>query len=775
MANKKIEHPPCFDSWRINGESTERNPRTLQPSTYSTVHTVVTDSRSWHPLILSKAPDYLEPAPPPPAPHFRHRRRPRPCSSCVTASAGGGTRHSFSSHHDMHMMTSASESARLDYLNSQEPGDESQMNAIDVVDKLFVEDDIETYQNISTDQIMKAKSASTFSSGIAQCLVKKAECSFPLKKAGIFDWADTPTVDDCTTSIFSMENTRDHANNQVKHVDSQKCGGYGSGTRARPVLECIDEDSGTSCLKKPEPFSCTGDLYQEYDVGPNTQMAAEAMEALFNASTVSYDAKENERPEGSVVINMTKGTKIDKTNAVHSPIQKRSGVATEYKQIKVDDTPRENAESSISYTKRPNMSKTRKYPKKMAGKGKGNIISGIIQRDIHHKVSEVITKSGTDDSNIPLSLGADALIHPKRRRTYMFTSGSSKVEFIEAVKSTALRAKTTEVKQLSTAKTASISDRDTATGMRMSSHSSLADQEASAASSYFNPLVEIFSVGHEKCSVPGKKGHDSSLMHSVPLKELSSAEPQARTCTSKKILKRVLKSAGSRELASLLRNEVSPVLQSSRRRRRHMSTVRVLFSQSMDNETLNNQTKILIHFGLSMATTISEATHFVAEKFARTRNMLEAIAMGIPVVTPAWLECCEEARCFVDEKRYILRDTKKEKELGFSMPVSLSRACKKPLLEGRRVLITPNAKPSKEVLKSLVVAAHGKLLERITMSKMKNRSLAGAFVISCEQDYSICVTFIKNGFEVFDSELVLNGIVTQNLEFERYRLFHNKT
>jgi hypothetical protein len=89
----------------------------------------------------------------------------------------------------------------------------------------------------------------------------------------------------------------------------------------------------------------------------------------------------------------------------------------------------------------------------------------------------------------------------------------------------------------------------------------------------------------------------------------------------------------------------------------------------------------LIYFGLPVATTISEATHFVAEKFARTRNMLEAIAMGIPVVTPSWLECCSEARCFIDEKKYIMRDMKKEKELGFSMHVSLSRACKKPLLQ----------------------------------------------------------------------------------------------
>lgn len=487
-------------------------------------------------------------------------------------------------------MTSASGCAKLDYLSSQEPGDESQINAIDIVDRLLVEDDIETYQQISIDQTTRAKSASTLGSDIAQCLAKRARCSSPLKKAGNFDWVDTPTVDDCRTSIISMENTVDRANNQVKH------GGCGSSTRAWPILECIDEDLGTNCLKKPEPFCGTDDLYQEYDIGPNTQMAAEAMEALFNASTVSYDVKENERPEDSVVKNMTKGTKVDKTCAVHSPIQKRkvnflrhrSGVATEYKQIKVDDTVRENGESSVSHT---NTSQTRKYTKQMAGKAKRNISSGITQRDIDHEVSEVITRSGTNDSNIPLSLDTDALIHPKRRRTYIFTSGSSKIEFIEAIKPTALRAKTTEVKQLSTANTVSVSDQDTTSGLRMSQHSSFADHEASAGSSYFNPLAETFTVGLEKQSIPEKKGHDSSLMPSVPLRELNGAGPQARTRTSE-TLKRVLKSPGSRELANLFRNEVSPVLQSSRRRRKHMSTVRVLLSQSMGNETLNDQTKV---------------------------------------------------------------------------------------------------------------------------------------------------------------------------------------
>lgn len=61
--------------------------------------------------------------------------------------------------------------------------------------------------------------------------------------------------------------------------------------------------------------------------------------------------------------------------------------------------------------------------------------------------------------------------------------------------------------------------------------------------------------------------------------------------------------------------------------------------------------------------------------------MLEAIALGKPVVTHLWLESCEQAGYVIDEKSYILRDEKREKEIGFNMSVSLSRANQLPLLK----------------------------------------------------------------------------------------------
>ncbi|XP_057957937.1 uncharacterized protein LOC131150891 [Malania oleifera] len=237
--------------------------------------------------------------------------------------------------------------------------------------------------------------------------------------------------------------------------------------------------------------------------------------------------------------------------------------------------------------------------------------------------------------------------------------------------------------------------------------------------------------------------------------------------------KNLARSSLMKEINSL--TAISPVPTSASknlRRRRDMSNVRVLFSHHLDDDKIKQQKKILARLGVPTASSISDATHFVTNQFVRTRNMLEAIALGKPVVTYLWLESCGQANCFIDDKNYILRDAKKEKEFGFSMPVSLTRACQHPLLEGRRVLITPNTKPGKEILTSLVKAVHGQAVERIGRSSLKNEKIPDdLLILSCEEDYALCVPFLEKGAAVYSSELLLNGIVTQKLEYERHRLF----
>ncbi|KAM7506421.1 hypothetical protein LguiA_016874 [Lonicera macranthoides] len=113
-----------------------------------------------------------------------------------------------------------------------------------------------------------------------------------------------------------------------------------------------------------------------------------------------------------------------------------------------------------------------------------------------------------------------------------------------------------------------------------------------------------------------------------------------------------------KELESLTawgQEPLSPIRGS--RRRREMGSVQILFSRHLGGEIIKHQKTM---------------PHFIADEFVRTRNMLEAAAFGKPVVTHLWLESCGEANCITDERNYILRDAKKEKEFGFSLPVSLA-------------------------------------------------------------------------------------------------------
>ncbi|KAK0607364.1 hypothetical protein LWI29_013875 [Acer saccharum] len=237
--------------------------------------------------------------------------------------------------------------------------------------------------------------------------------------------------------------------------------------------------------------------------------------------------------------------------------------------------------------------------------------------------------------------------------------------------------------------------------------------------------------------------------------------------------KNLLRSGLLKEISSLSATEPNPISPpKDLRKRKDMAEVRVLFSNHLDEDTIKQQKKILARLGASEATSITDATHFITDNFVRTRNMLEAIASGKPVVTPLWLESIGQVKIHMDEEAFVLRDSKKEKDFGFSMPVSLARARKHPLLQGLRVLITPNTKPGKETISRLVTAVHGQAIERMGRSALKDGKVPDdLLILSCEEDYEICEPFLEKGVAIYSSELLLNGIVTQKLEYERHRLF----
>ncbi|KAL8262157.1 hypothetical protein R6Q59_026206 [Mikania micrantha] len=208
------------------------------------------------------------------------------------------------------------------------------------------------------------------------------------------------------------------------------------------------------------------------------------------------------------------------------------------------------------------------------------------------------------------------------------------------------------------------------------------------------------------------------------------------------------------------------------RKRRKKKEVCVLFSQNLDDNVVKQQRKIMKKLGISIAKDCSDATHLVADRFARTKNMLEAMAFGKPIVTPLWLESCEQATCIIDENNYILRDANKEKEIGFNMHVSLSRARLNPLLKDQRVFITSHLEPDREMIKNLVKASQGQVMEDVQQASIEYKISDNLLILSCEKDYEACVPFLDKGAAVYSSELLLNGIIIQKLDYTRYQLFN---
>ncbi|CDY19284.1 BnaC01g31960D [Brassica napus] len=145
----------------------------------------------------------------------------------------------------------------------------------------------------------------------------------------------------------------------------------------------------------------------------------------------------------------------------------------------------------------------------------------------------------------------------------------------------------------------------------------------------------------------------------------------------------------------------------------------------------------------------------------------EAPAFDTPVKSNGWWNLfprlrVQEREDIIDEDLYILRDSKKEKEFGFNMGVSLTRARQNPLLKGRRVFITPTTKPGLNTITTLVKAVHGQPVERLGKSFLSEDKVPeNLLVLSCEEDQDISIPFLERGAEeVYSSKLLLNGIVT---------------
>ncbi|RWR76590.1 mediator of DNA damage checkpoint protein 1 isoform X1 [Cinnamomum micranthum f. kanehirae] len=832
--------------------------------------------------------------------------------------------------------------AGLSYVDSQEPGEQSQANAWNIVDKFLSINDVQLSGEVDHGKTDREKSPPMSSAKGAKSLAERTDFKSPVGQAGVFDWIDS-REDEGGGDFFSRRKNvllegsgkmlkshtlppkpkhrtfrqiqgavdgfeEENASPQVHHkINSSTRSDSGSGlvlnrstTKSQTSRTITKKNllkemgkalkTDVSGQKLETSVTCSG-VQGICDVGVDTQMAAEALEALVCDLPPNHDVPDahllkRNVTEGSIgaarkntslkrvcvrkkvcsssdsegkarqckqtkklSAKLCRGNPSSQKQLKHSRAKETRGKRKQEENLNTGKSSNENV---FSNGKSPDTVKKRKTEQELAGThihgADEHHLSSMSKKCVSFRVLDGTVTPVAKRTRKPLTTNSLKMAenfsnHSHPMEVSILGSKSrgsgSVIDLPEpvTVKDKSLNFFADQVGKFSNNKTSrqeikateGLNEKIPRTGYmtgdfisyprgrrtrrRMPRECMHPESDHNTLSSGKLPKTSDFSVMNEKIPLKdqitptsgtltrsGRKyGADYSLSSvkdaggndtigqsngkvqtsgtpcTTPSKELNAVSPVCagddRTEQSgRKILSR---SSLMRELIRLGTQEVARTpAWKDMRRRRDMASVHVLFSHHLGEDMIKQQKKILARLGVPIASSSSDATHFVADKFVRTRNMLEAIALGKPVVTHLWLESCGQASCFIDEKNYILRDTKKEKEIGFNMPVSLARACSSPLLMGKRVFITHNVKPDRELIVNLVKAAHGQVLVKTEETLVDGKVPSNLLVISCEEDYALCAPLLEKGAEVYSSELLLNGIVIQKLEYiSRHRLF----
>ncbi|XP_054785544.1 uncharacterized protein LOC129292065 [Prosopis cineraria] len=764
------------------------------------------------------------------------------------------------------------ELAGLSYVNSQEPGELTQAAALDVVDKLLKENDVlEFDQESNFIKNVQESSKNLPSLKGQQSLAKRVNGSGTTGKTGVYDWDDS-REDDGGGDIFLRRKDeflegampRRKSLPAIKKIEVSRPDGNddeGQSTCSKRMREVrsdsrlilhnlkVRDDTVKDAVKESkrnligdldelfninysgaqlEPNATAADAQEVLEVGLDTQMAAEAMEALGNCE--GSDNHVTDKATGSNLADQPNNTFPSTMRAIASKKCSEKNVGIQ-KCVKSDLLKAHNEEAR-KQCKRNNLMKR---SKRSTLNVEGNLISGASENrskfpsqlvgqrksataSKRHKGNELHDCTGSKEENggslvskrhfqsqachfSPVarrtrrSLIANQLKPDRPSRSHIEEDG--RIDSLEGKNSSAgfQASKTLDPKfkpscsdhsedNENTSLSAVNNDtkRDTLDHPRRRSLRKLSNHdkglERLVGSS--NLSVQSEDVGLSAARKRKMRADDSprgsfkssDLTSTTPDKCRTPVNDASPVCMGDNYYKQSCNRELRRELCSLSATGLEFTPSKDSRKRRDITNVRILYSQHLNEDIIKHQKKILARLGVSVVTSILDATHFIADKFVRTRNMLEAIASGKPVVTHLWIESCGQTNCLIDEKNYILRDAKKEKEFGFCMPASLAHATRHPLLAGRKVLITPNTKPSKEIVSYLVKAVHGQAVERIGRSSLQHDKIQDdLLILSCEDDYALCVPFLEKGTAIYSSELLLNGIVTQKLEYERHRLF----
>lgn len=89
------------------------------------------------------------------------------------------------------------------------------------------------------------------------------------------------------------------------------------------------------------------------------------------------------------------------------------------------------------------------------------------------------------------------------------------------------------------------------------------------------------------------------------------------------------------------------------------------------------------------------------------------------------------------------------------------------MLDGFKVYLTPHVKPEREQMSDIIKCSGGEAFDFIP-SLTPDADGKKVIVVSCEEDLSMCKEAMDAGVPVHSTELILGGVLRQELDLHSY-------
>lgn len=206
--------------------------------------------------------------------------------------------------------------------------------------------------------------------------------------------------------------------------------------------------------------------------------------------------------------------------------------------------------------------------------------------------------------------------------------------------------------------------------------------------------------------------------------------------------------------------------------------IRLLFTH-MEPELTSQLQSYALKLGLSMASSPIDCTHLVVNRISRTPKFICAFSHASYILSHQWLLESFETGQVLDEKQFILQDSKGEEQYSFNLVYSLLKRKKRSSLLFNNIVffVTPTVLAKVKCLKEMIESAGGVVATRklptraqIDLMRSDGRRLV---VVSNQQDLYLCSSLIPLDVAIVGYEFVISGILRQDIDFDAHRLAYN--